>query len=262
VSDVEPNSRPVALVTGASSGLGEVFARKLAARGYDVILAARREDRLRALASELTGNAEVLSADLATEAGLAAVESAIRNHPQIELLVNNAGFGTLGRFWETSAESQERMHKVHVTATMRLTHAALAQMIPRRRGAVINVSSVGAFGQSPGNVSYCATKAWINSFTEGLDMELRGVNSAIKVQALCPGFTVTEFHDALGMDRSTVPEFLWMKADDVVESSLRGLERGKLIVIPGWKYKIGAVLMKHLPHTIKRGFGRPGGKRA
>jgi short-subunit dehydrogenase len=255
------NVRPVALITGASSGIGEVFARKLAARGYDLIVVARREDRLRILAAGLTTRVDVLIADLAEEEGIAAVERAVRECAPLRLLVNNAGFGTLGRFWEIDVAGQARMHRVHVMATMRLTHAALGQMVPRARGAVISVSSVAAFGQSPGNVSYCATKAWINSFTEGLDMELRNAKSPVKVQALCPGFTVSEFHDTLGMNKRLIPRFLWLRADDVVEASLRALERGEVIVIPDWKYKIGAALMKHLPHSWKRRAGRPGGKR-
>jgi short-subunit dehydrogenase len=253
--------RPVALITGASSGIGEVFARKLVARGYDLILVARRRDRLRTLAVTLPGHAEVLSADLASEAGLLAVERAIRDCARLELLVNNAGFGTLGRFWEADVAGQIRMHEVHVMATMRLTHAALAGMVPRGRGGVISVSSVAAFGQSAGSVSYCATKAWINSFTEGLDMELRALRSPVKVQALCPGFTVTEFHETLGMDPKAIPDFLWLKADYVVQASLDGLDRGTVIVVPNWKYKIGAALMRHAPHGLKRKAGRPGGKR-
>jgi short-subunit dehydrogenase len=166
-----------ALVTGASSGIGEAFARKLAARGYDLILVARREDRLRTLDASLPGHTEVVSADLASEAGLAAVEQAIRECAGLELLVNNAGFGTLGRFWEADIAGQVRMHEVHVVATMRLTHAALAGMVPRGRSGVINVSSVAAFVQSQGGVSYCATKAWINSFTQGLALELRRLRS-------------------------------------------------------------------------------------
>ncbi len=261
MSDPENAKRPVALITGASSGIGAVFARKLAARGFDLILLARRADRLRALAAELPANVEVLQADLAREDGVAAAERAIRACPRLDLLVNNAGFGTLGRFWEAPLESQTRMHAVHVMATMRLTHAALAGMVPRGRGGVVSVSSVAAFGQSPGNVSYCATKAWINSFTEGLDLELRSAGSPVKVQALCPGFTVTEFHETLGMDAGKIPRFLWMQAADVVEASLQGLDRGKVIVVPGWKYKVGAALMKHLPHSLLRRAGRPGGSR-
>jgi uncharacterized protein len=255
------NPRPAALITGASSGIGAVFARKLAARGYDLILLARREDRLKMLAAELTVATEIIAADLSTEQGIAEAERAILECSRLELLVNNAGFGTLGRFWEADIESQKRMHEVHVMATMRLTHAALAEMVPRGRGGVISVSSVAAFGQSPDNVSYCATKAWINSFTEGLDMELRKARSPVKVQALCPGFTVTEFHETLGIDASKIPASLWMKADDVVDASLAGFDRGEIIVVPGWKYKIGAALMKHLPHSIKRRAGRPGRER-
>jgi hypothetical protein len=254
-------SRRLALITGASSGIGEVFAKKLASRGYDLILVARREDRLRTLSDSLPGATEIVTADLSTEAGIAAVETVIREHPSLDLLINNAGFGTRGRFWEADPAGQIRMHEVHVMATMRLTRAALAMMVPRGSGGVISVSSVAAFGQSPGSVSYCATKAWINSFTEGLDMELRTLRSPVRVQALCPGFTVTEFHESAGMDPKLIPRFLWMRAEDVVEASLHGLDRRRIVVIPGWKYKIGAALMKHLPHAIKSRAGRPGGKK-
>jgi short-subunit dehydrogenase len=255
------SDRPVALITGASSGIGAVFARKLAARNYDLILLARREDRLRTLAAELPVNTQVVAADLSTEEGIASAERTVRDCRQLELLVNNAGLGTLGRFWEADIAGQKTMHQVHVMATMRLTHAALAQMVPRKRGGVISVSSIAAFGQSRGNVSYCATKAWINSFTEGLDMELRKMRSPVKVQALCPGFTVTEFHQTMAMDTGKIPTFFWTKADEVVDASLAGFDRGELIVVPGWIYKIGAVFMKHAPHAIKRRAGRPGGER-
>lgn len=254
-------ANPVALITGASSGIGETFARKLAVRGYDLILVARRADRLETLAAELsTIHAGTIAADLTTDAGLQSVEQAIRDCPHLELIVNNAGFGTLGRFWAADLQGQERMHELHVMATMRLTHAALKCMVERGHGGVINVSSVAAFGQSEGNVSYCATKAWMNSFTQGLDLELRGIRSKVKVQALCPGFTMSEFHDTLGVDRKNIPRFLWMQADEVVEVSLRGLERGDVIVIPGTIYKIGAAVMGHLPHSLKRRIGKPWGK--
>jgi uncharacterized protein len=140
-------------------------------------------------------------------------------------------------------------------------------MVRRGRGAVISVSSVAAFGQNPGSVSYCATKAWINSFTEGLDMELRELKSPVKVQALCPGYTISEFHDALGSDkgpgtdRETIPAFLWLRADELVEASLRGLERGTVVVVPDWKYKIAAAFMKHSPYALKKRVGRPGRRR-
>lgn len=250
--------RPVALITGASSGIGETFARKLGARGYDLILVARRDDRMRTLAAELPVQSCVIAADLTTEDGLQTVERAIRECARLQLVINNAGFGTLGRFWEASLHSQERMHKLHVTATMRLTHAALAVLVPRDSGAVINVSSVAAFGQSEGNVSYCATKAWMNAFTQGLDIELRGIGSKAKVQALCPGFTLTEFHDTLGIDRKNIPNVMWMQSDVVVDASLRGLARNEVIVVPGAMYKFGTAILSRLSHGVKRRIGRPG----
>src|SRR5450759_3582515 len=244
------NTRRIALVTGASSGIGAAFARRLARDGFELILVARRDDLLEQLAREL-GGAETLVADLTVEADLARVEARIASAPQLDLLVNNAGFGTKGRFWETPFEGQERMHQLHVMATLRLTRGALAAMVPRARGGVINVSSVAAFGQSPGNVSYCATKAWMNSFTEGLDLELRGSGSPVRVQALCPGFTVTGFHDTMGMGREGIPAWLWMRAEDVVNTSLRGLERGQLFVVPGSIYKMVVTLEKLAPRWLR-----------
>ena len=249
---------PVAFITGASSGIGETFARKLAARGFDLILVARREDRLRALAAQFPVHSKVIVADLTEESGLDSVARAIRDCPDLELLVNNAGFGTLGRFWTADLHGQEKMHKLHVMAVVRLTHAALAAMVERGHGAVINVSSVAAFGQTEGNVSYCATKAWMNAFTQGLDVELNGIGSKVKVQALCPGFTMSEFHDVLGVDRGNIPRVMWMQADVVVESSLRGLERGELVVVPGPVYKFGVALMRRLSHGVRRRIGKPG----
>jgi len=244
------NTRPIALVTGASGGIGETFARRLARDGFELILVARRRGQLEQLAREL-GGAEVLPADLTLPEDLARVEARIAALPDLDLLVNNAGFGTKGRFWETPLEGQDRMHRLHVMATMRLTRAALAVMVPRGRGGVINVSSVAGFGQSPGNVSYCATKAWMNSFTEGLDLELRGSGSPVRVQALCPGFTVTGFHDAMGMSRDGIPSWLWMRAEDVVDDSLRGLQRGKLFVVPGAIYKTVVLLESLVPRWLR-----------
>jgi short-subunit dehydrogenase len=253
-------TRPVALITGASAGLGVSFAKQLAARGYDLILVARREERLRPLAESLPVAAEVLGADLAIEEGLATTERAISECERLELLVNNAGFGTLGRFWETDRDGQIRMHELHVMATMRLTQAALKDMVLRKRGAVINVSSVASFGQSPGNVSYCATKAWMTSFTTGLDLELRDIASPVKVQALCPGFTRTEFHETLGMDPGKIPAFFWIPADEVVRISLDALEGGQVIVLPTWRSKVGAALLKYVSPRLVESL-RPGGKR-
>jgi short-subunit dehydrogenase len=247
-------SKPLAVITGASSGIGAVFARALAARGYDLALVARRQDRLRQLGDELSNqfhvNCTLLQADLTCDAELHGVENFLAGAPHLQLLVNNAGFGTLGRFYEASIESQDAMHRVHVLATMRLTHAALGNLTARNQGAIINVASVAAFVPRPGSTSYYATKAWINCFTEGIYLELKSAGSRVRMQALCPGFTVTEFHDVSGLDRKVVPSGWWMSAEDVVEASLRGLEKGKLFVVPGWRYKLLVSLMRLLPRGV------------
>src|ERR1019366_1083955 len=170
--------------------------------------------------------------------------------PALELLVNNAGFGLGGRFFDVPVEGQDAMHRLHVMATMRLAHAALRAMVPRGKGAVVNVSSVAGFAQTPGSVSYCATKAWINAFTEGLYLELKSAGSPVRVQALCPGFTYTEFHDVLGIDRNFISSAWWMPAEGVVDASLQGLEKGKLFVVPGWRYKLLVGLIRLMPRQV------------
>jgi uncharacterized protein len=246
--------RRLAAITGASAGLGASFARKLAARGYDLLLIARREDRLKALARELSDahhvTVDTMSADLSLDSDIDRTADRLHSAANLGLLVNNAGFGSHGFFWETDVAGQDTMHRLHVLATLRLTHAALANLTARGEGGVINVASVAGFGQAPGNVSYCATKTWMISFTRGLAIELAAKNSNVKVQALCPGFALTEFHDVLGMDRSAVPSSLWMPADFVIEDSLRGFDRGETIVIPGWRYKFIVAGMKIIPASL------------
>jgi len=197
---------------------------------------------------------EPLAADLATDDGIAVVEQRIQaaqNAAQnLDLRVNNAGSGTRGKFFGADVESQDRMHRLHVVATVRLTHTALRGMVDRGRGGIINVSSVAAYRRAPGSVSYCATKCWMNAFTEGLALELKASGSPVKVQALCPGYTMTEFHDAAGIERNKIGAPLWMSAEKVVAASLAGLDRGKLIVIPGWQYKAAAFLLRHLPQWL------------
>jgi short-subunit dehydrogenase len=248
-------SNPVALVTGASSGIGATFARALAGRGFDLILVARRADRLAQLARELETAAGVraapLAADLALDSEMARVEERIAGEGKLEVLVNNAGFGSRGMFFNVDRASQDRMHRVHVLATLRLTHAALAGMVARNRGRIVNVSSVAAFGSTPGGASYSATKAWMNSFTEALALELRCAGSAVRVQALCPGFTITEFHESLGIDRKTIPGSWWMQAEDVVRTSLRAMDSGKLFVVPGLLYKVIVLLSKLTPRPLR-----------
>jgi len=248
-------ARPLALITGASAGLGAEFARQLAAQGYDLTLVARRKDRLEALANQLRSQYGVqvqpLVADLTHEPDLKVVADYLLGTENLQLLVNNAGFGTSGRFYEADFAGQDAMHRLHVMATLHLTHAALRNMTARRQGAVINVSSLGAFTPRPGNTSYYATKAWMNCFTEGLYLELKSQGSPVRVQALCPGFTYTEFHDVMRVDRRAVPGWMWMSAEDVVRASLKGLARGKLIVVPGWQYKFFYFLLRLLPRSVQ-----------
>jgi short-subunit dehydrogenase len=247
-------TRPLAAITGASSGIGAVFARKLASRGYDLLLIARRQEKLDALAAELraTGvDAAPCIADLADEGATTRVAERLRSESRLELLINNAGFGVKGRFLRTDVQDQLRMHKVHVMATVELTHAALSVMVPRDSGAVINVASVAAFARSQGNVSYCATKSWMTVFSEGLYLELKGSGSKVRVQALCPGFTHTEFHDSMGVDKRQIPQRLWLSADKVVQDSLDALSSGELFVVPGAAYKMFSAVMPRLPSGLR-----------
>ncbi len=257
-------TRPIALITGASAGIGATFARKLADRGYDLILVARRADKLQALADELTKKncrAEVLAADLADDAQRQVVADRISAGPEVEFLVNAAGFGLRPLFHESDLAGQETMARLHVLAVMHLTHAALPGMVARNRGFIINVSSVAGFMHSPSNVMYCSTKAWLNSFSLGLDVELAG--TGVYVQSLCPGFTYSEFHDVMEVDRGTVPKNWWLDADFVVEDSLRTLARKprKVICIPTLRYKLITLLLRALPRFLRNMLSRARHKR-
>ncbi|MCC7051700.1 MAG: SDR family oxidoreductase [Gemmatimonadaceae bacterium] len=247
-------TRPLALVTGASSGIGRVYARALARRGYDLLLVARDGDRLQTLATELlaTGaTARPVVADLATDAGLAATEAAIQGADRLDLLVNNAGFGTRGLLADSPLAQQERMLHLHVIAVNRITRAALLRMTQAGSGAVVTVASVASFVNSTGNVNYCATKAYQRSFSEGLALECRP--AGIRVQALCPGFTHTEFHQRMSDDQEgRAPAWMWLTAEQVVEASLRQLERdGPVVCVPGAHYKVAVFLARHLPPWVK-----------
>ena len=237
-----PLPRGRAVVTGASAGIGAEFARQLAAAGFDLTLVARRAERLQALADELSAahgiRADVWPADLANEADVAALGQALAAADDLVLLVNNAGFGTHGEFVEVALERTLDMIRVHVLATVTLCRAAAPGMIARGGGAIINVSSIAAFFPSAGGVTYGATKVYLNVFSEALADELRG--SGVVVQALCPGFTTTEFHDVgdyQNFDRSQIPAPLWMPAREVVAESLAALGGRRVIVVPGAKYQ-------------------------
>lgn len=248
-----PRSRPVALVTGASAGLGREFAVQLATRGYDLVLVARDKVRLEALANELASHgasSEVIRADLTVDDDVTRVVERIDAEAP-DVLINNAGFGTVRSYARESREQQEAMIRVHVLSANRLAHAAVQGMVPRGSGAIINVSSIASWMTSPGNVNYSATKAWQRSFIESLALEMRG--KGVYVQALCPGFTHTEFHARGGMDMSHTSSSWWMTAERVVAESLAALNRRRpTVVVPGLGYKVVALTLRFMPQWCWR----------
>ncbi|MEP7345588.1 MAG: SDR family NAD(P)-dependent oxidoreductase [Gemmatimonadaceae bacterium] len=247
--------RPRALVTGASAGLGREFCMQLAAKGYDLILVARDRGRLQEVSEELRrrspdgGSQEILSADLATEEGAALVRERAAQG-DIALLVNNAGFGTVGSMARVTLASQEAMLRLQVLVPNALSHAVLPGMIARRSGAIVNVSSVASFTASAGNVNYCASKAYLRTFSEALAQEMESHD--VVVQALCPGFTHTEFHARGAMDKSRIPSVLWLEAERVVRESLAAVaKKGPVVVIPGKRYRVIVFLLRHAPLWVR-----------
>ncbi len=246
--------RRIALVTGASSGIGEAFSRRLARDAHDLVLVARGSAALESLAGELrreTGaSVECLPADLTVDGDLRRVEARVRADPGFDLVVNNAGVGTAGAFADQDVDREEQQIRLNVLALMRLTHAAVASMLPRGRGAVVNVSSLAGLGPYPFTATYGATKAFVNSLTEALAEELRG--SGVQVQALCPGFTRTRFQERAGVDPATVPGFAWMTPEAVVDASLAALARGDLLCVPGAGYRLLAAASGAVPRGAFR----------
>ncbi len=246
-----------ALITGASSGIGLSFARQLAQKGFNLILLARRKERLHAIADELESqhsiHCDIIQADLSKTGDIQKAIESIRSMNDLDMLVNNAGFATFGYFADVPVEKSLGMMNVHLTATVQLTHAAIGGMRQRNRGAIINVSSIGSFVLSPGNVVYDATKSFLNTFSENLKLEMQDTD--IRIQALCPGFTRTEFHevgDFKNYDRKAIPESMWMSPDDVVSLSLKALGKNRRIVyIPGWKKRFSKWIIMHSARVRK-----------
>lgn len=243
--------RPVALITGPTSGIGAGFARRYAADGYDLILVSRDADRLNQLAGELRDEAgravEVLPADLAESADRGKV--AERLAAGVDVLVNNAGFGTSGEFWAADPALLQAQLDVNVTAVMQLTRAALPAMIDAGKGTVINISSVAGLLSGRGS-TYSASKAWVVSFTEGLAGGLKG--TGVGIHAVCPGYVHTEFHDRAGIDMAKLPSFMWLDVEDVVRESLSDIGRGKVISVPGVQYKVLTAAVRMLPRNLAR----------
>ncbi len=224
-----------ALVTGASAGIGAAFAERLARDGWDLCIVARRRERLETLAARLRREhrvgVRVAVADLTDKRDLRRIERLIAGDERLELLINNAGIADFGPFIERDRDVEENEIRLDVVAVVRLTHAALPGMVRRRRGSIINVSSLAALTPSPNFAVYSACKSFLNTFTEALHFELKGTD--VRLQALCPGMTRTEIFDVAGADPSAVPGLMWMEASDVVDESLGALERGTLVCVPG-----------------------------
>ena len=244
--------RPIALVTGASSGIGAAFARRLADRGHDLVVVARDVTRLEKLAGDLPGvDVEVIGADLQQPEQLASVEERLiaRDRP-VDMLVNNAGFGTAGNFAELDVEREVGMIELNITALVRLSHAAAGAMIERRRGGILNIGSVGSFQPSPYNATYSATKAFVLSFTEAIHEELKP--HGVHVTCVCPGFTSTEFQQRAGIDEGTVPGLLKQDADTVARTALKALARNKAVCVTGLPNKAAVELERILPRVMVR----------
>jgi uncharacterized protein len=256
-------TRPLAVVTGASAGIGKEFCYQLAARGYDLIVAARNAARLEHLREEIERRhgvaVEVFPADLTIDTDVSLLAERLTRSPDLSLLVNNAGFGAQGMLADASPALQEAMLRLHVIAPMRLTQAALPVLLKRGRGSVINVSSAASFIYAAGSVNYCASKAYLTTFSEGLAAELSG--TGVRVQALCPGFTRSEFHQRMAVDVGDLPGWMWLTASSVVRDSLRSLERrGRVVYVPGIRYKLMVLLLRFIPRAWLGGLTRLRGR--
>ena len=242
-----------ALVTGATAGIGESFTRLLAENNYNIVLVARDMPRLQERASQLQSQfnlqTHIIQADLSTDAGCSAVEEYITNN-QIDVLINNAGFGINKAFTMSELKAEQEMFDVLVRTPMRLMHIVLPGMKQRNKGVVINVSSVA--GYIAGG-SYSAAKSYLTVISESLHTELAGTN--IKISALCPGFTQTEFHQRGRMSMKGLPSFMWLNSDRLVAKAWSDALKGKAVSIPGWQYQLLVFVIQSLPRSIIRKIG-------
>lgn len=244
-----------ALITGATAGIGASYTKLLAKQGYDLVLVARDLPRLNKMAKELSKTykvkVETIKADLTAPNQLIKVEKRLSNKSKpIEVLINNAGFGIKQSFTDSDIKKEQELLDVLVTAPMRLTHSVLPQMLKRDSGVIVNVSSVASWITGG---TYSAAKSYLTVFSEYLHTELRGTN--IKISALCPGFTRTEFHERGKMRMSGLPNFMWLTSDQVVAKSWRYVNANKVVCIPGWQYLILSTIARTAPRPLVRKLG-------
>ncbi len=248
-----PSDRGAAVITGASSGIGEEIARELARRGYRLVLVARRAQRLKELAEELGGVAHVIPADLSNRDERARLPGQVSAFGLVaDILVNNAGTATLGPVAAADPDAELRLIEVDVAAVVDLSCRFVPGMVSRGQGAVLNVASVGAFGPVPGQASYGAAKAFVLSFTEAMREELKG--TGVTAATLCPGPVRTEFGEAAGIPdeeaEKSLPKFLWKSADTVAKAAVDGLAAGRGVIVPGIANRIASSLNQHVPRRI------------
>lgn len=242
--------KPVAVVTGASAGLGVEFARQLAMRGHRLVLAARRKDRLDALAKEL-GNARPVGIDLSKPNAAAKLMGELEAAgEQVDLLVNNAGFGLVGDFATLDCKRQRQMIDLNIGSLTDLCRLAAPAMKARKQGQILNVASTAAFQAGPGMAVYFATKAFVLSLTEALHEELKPYG--VRVSCLCPGPTHTEFGEVAGFGGNSLSDAVGMGAREVVEAGLKGLDQNRAVVVPGLVNKVGAAATRFVPRSIVR----------
>ena len=244
-----------ALITGATAGIGASYTKLLAKQGYDLVLVARDLPRLNKMAKELSKTykvkVETIKADLTAPNQLIKVEKRLSNKSKpIEVLINNAGFGIKQSFTDSDIKKEQELLDVLVTAPMRLAHLVLPQMLKRDSGVIVNVSSVASWITGG---TYSAAKSYLTVFSEYLHTELRGTN--IKISALCPGFTRTEFHERGKMRMSGLPNFMWLTSDQVVAKSWRYVNANKVVCIPGWQYLILSTIARTAPRPLVRKLG-------
>jgi short-subunit dehydrogenase len=251
----DPSPSGTALVTGASSGIGAAIARELASRGHAVTLVARREERLRSLATELTAEhdaeAAAIACDLSDPAERERLATVLGGTGRaVEILVNNAGFGSRGEFISNDPGRMLDMVRINVEAVVDLTSRFLPGMVERGRGAVINVASVAAFQPMPGSATYAASKAFVLSFSEAIRTEQRG--SGVSVTAVCPGPVKTEFTDVAGMSgvEDDTPDLLWMTAEEIAREAVQGADRDKRVVVPGALNRAQSLVGQHAPRAL------------